>query len=218
MGVIYGYVRVSTKEQNEDRQLSAIKEYCNDNGLELREIITDKQSGKDFNREGYQVLKKQLLRPGDTLIIKELDRLGRNMQYIKTEWEELLKKDIDIIIIETPILNTNNKTDLEKTLISNIVFELLSYMAEKEREKIKQRQREGIEQARAKGKNLGRPSIDLETLSDKQKSTMENNYPLWEKRELTATKFMDLMGLKRNTFYKILKQYQEKGIQEQLKV
>ena len=124
---LYGYARVSSKEQNLDRQIEALKEY----GVNERDIITDKQSGKDFNREGYKTLKEQLLRSGDVLVIKELDRLGRNMAQIKEEWNDLQAKEINIVVIDTPILNTEGKSNLEKPLISNIVFELLSYMAEK---------------------------------------------------------------------------------------
>ena len=139
--MMYGYARVSTKEQNEQRQIEALINY----GVEEKYIKIDKASGKDFNREKYQLLKNEILRPGDILVIKELDRLGRNMDDIKKEWQDLIKMGIDIEIIDTPILNTGNKTDLEKNLISNIVFELLSYMAEKERIKIRTRQREGID-------------------------------------------------------------------------
>lgn len=210
--MVFGYVRVSTKEQCEDRQVEAIKQYCQKNKLELEErnIVIDKQSGKDFSREGYQLLKNYLLRPGDTLIIKELDRLGRNMEQIKQEWQELTSRGINIIVIDTPILNTTARTDLEKKLISNIVFELLSYMAQKERERIKQRQREGIEAARKAGKHLGRPRIDLDTLSKEQREAIKQYYPRWKDRIITATDFMQRIGLKRNTFYKIIKQYENK--------
>ena len=155
---IYGYARVSTKEQNLDRQLEALKGY----GVDERDIITDKASGKNFNREGYTTLKNSLLRKDDTLVIKELDRLGRDMEQIKQEWQELQANEVNIIVLDTPILNTEGKTDLEKKLISNIVFELLSYMAEKERAKIRQRQREGIQALRDKnnGKAKGRPKIE----------------------------------------------------------
>lgn len=209
--MVFGYVRVSTKDQCEDRQIEAIKEYCKINNLELEErnIVIDKQSGKDFDREGYQLLKNYLLRPGDTLIIKELDRLGRNMEQIKQEWHELISREVNIIVIDTPILNTTDRTDLEKKLISNIVFELLSYMAQKERERIKQRQREGIESAKKAGKHLGRPRIDFETLSKQQKEFIKQYYHRWKNGEITAVGFMQKIGLKRNTFYKIMKQYEK---------
>ena len=201
---ILGYVRVSTKEQNTDRQLEAIKSYCSNNNIDLsdRDIIIDKVSGKDFNRAGYQLLKTQLLRNGDTLIIKELDRLGRNMEMIKAEWNDLIKAGINIIVIDTPILNTGNKTDLEKSLISNIVFDLLSYMAEKERIKIKQRQAEGIKAAKEKGVHLGRPKAEY----PKQ---FEEVYRSWKNEEITAKKAMDQLDLKRTTFYKLVKIYEE---------
>lgn len=207
----FAYIRVSSKEQNESRQIAAIKEYCKDNDIKLddRDIIIDKQSGKDFNREGYQTLKTRLVRAGDTIIIKELDRLGRDMEQIKEEWQELTKAGINIIVIDTEILNTSNKSDLEKTLISNIVFELLSYMAEKERQKIRQRQREGIDQAQAQGKHLGRPGIDWSSISDKQRELIKELYPSWKAKEITAVKFMEQVDLKRNTFYKIIKEYEE---------
>lgn len=209
---IFGYVRVSTKEQNEDRQVTAISEYCKNKGIELqeRDIIIDKQSGKDFNRSGYQTLKIQLARPGDTIIIKELDRLGRDMDQIKEEWQELISKGINIIIIDTEILNTSNKTDLEKTLISDIVFSLLSYMAEKERVKIRQRQLEGIAAAHSKGKHLGRPQLNLDTLDSWKVKAIEENYQKWKDGVFTAVKFMETVDLKRNTFYKIIKEYESK--------
>ena len=123
MKKLYGYARVSTREQNLDRQIEELKKY----GIEERDIITDKQSGKDFNRNGYKTLKESLLRKGDTLVIKELDRLGRDMEQIKQEWRALEEAGINLIVLDNPILNTEGKTDLEKKLISNIVFELLSY-------------------------------------------------------------------------------------------
>lgn len=203
---VFGYCRISSKEQNLDRQVIAIKDYCKSNNIEIneRDIITDRASGKDFNRDGYRLLREQLLRSGDILIVKELDRLGRNMEQIKEEWQQLQKRGIDIIVIDNPILNTNNKSDLEKTLISNIVFELLSYMAEKERAKIKQRQREGIQALKDKnnGKGIGRPKIEYP-------NDWEVIYKEWKDGKITATKSMQQLGLKRNTFYRLVKQYEE---------
>ena len=110
MKKLYGYARVSTREQNLDRQIEELKKY----GIEERDIITDKQSGKDFNRNGYKTLKESLLRKGDTLVIKELDRLGRDMEQIKQEWRALEEAGINLIVLDNPILNTEGKTDLEK--------------------------------------------------------------------------------------------------------
>ena len=200
MGKIFGYARVSSKEQNLDRQIEALKDF----GItDERDIIIDKASGKDFNREGYKLLTTQLLRPGDTLVIKELDRLGRNMKQIKEEWNNLLKRDININVIDTPILNTSGKTDLEKTLISNIVFELLSYMAEKEREKIRQRQAEGIKALKDKnnGKGIGRPKTD-------RPPNFEEVYNEWKSGSITAKVAMEKLGLKRTTFYSLVKEYE----------
>jgi DNA invertase Pin-like site-specific DNA recombinase len=192
----YGYIRVSTKEQNLDRQRQALLEY----GIDERDIIEDKQSGKDFNRQGYQTLKNSLLREGDSLVIKELDRLGRDMDMIKTEWNELQSMGIDIIVLETPVLNTKNKSDLEKKLISNIVFELLSYMAEKERIKIRTRQAEGIARAKKEGKYKGRKKIIHENF--------EAVYKEWKVGNITAAKAMEKLNMKRNTFYRRVQEYE----------
>ncbi|WP_407313779.1 recombinase family protein [Desulfosporosinus sp. SB140] len=197
---IYGYARVSTKEQNLDRQIAELMKYV----ANERDIITDKASGKDFNRSGYISLRDTLLRPGDTLVIKELDRLGRDMSMIKEEWNILIKMRVDIIVIDTPMLNTNGKDTLEKTLISNIVFELLSYMAQKERDKIRSRQAEGIASLKAKnnGKGIGRPvTIGLTD------SFMEA-YKQWKAEGITAVKAMELSGLRKATFYRKVKEYE----------
>lgn len=204
----YGYARVSSKGQNLDRQIETLKEY----GINERDIITDKASGKDFKREGYIVLRDTLLRVGDTLVIKELDRLGRNMDMIKEEWNTLIKNNINIIVIDTPILNTKDKSDLEKSLIANIVFELLSYMAEKERLKIKSRQAEGIAKLKERngGKGIGRPGIGISTLSQEQKDILKTNYSKWTNKEITGVEFMQMLRLKKNSFYKIIKEYEGK--------
>lgn len=195
---IFGYIRVSSKDQNLDRQRAALLEY----GVDERDIIEDKISGKNFDRKGYIVLKNSLLRCGDTLVVKELDRLGRNMDQIKFEWQELQANGIDIIIIDTPILNTSNKTDIEKKLISNIVFELLSYMAEKERIKIKTRQAEGIAIAKSKGIYKGRKKIEC--------NNFESIYKEWKSGNITAIAAMDLLGIKKNTFYRRVKEYENR--------
>lgn len=197
MKKLYGYARVSTREQNLDRQIEELKKY----GIEERDIITDKQSGKDFNRNGYQTLKESLLRKGDTLVIKELDRLGRDMEQIKQEWRALEEAGINLIVLDNPILNTEGKTDLEKKLISNIVFELLSYMAEKERQKIRQRQAEGIKIAQEQGKKFGRPKAEYP-------SNWEEIYKSWKDKNITAVVAMEKLNLKKNTFYKLVKEYE----------
>lgn len=188
---VWGYARVSSTEQNLERQIISLTEY----GINEREIITDKASGKDFERTGYKLLKDRLLRAGDTLVVKELDRIGRNAELIKSEWHNLQSMGVDIVVLDSPILNTANKSDLEKTLISTIVFELLTYMAEKERIKIKARQAEGIAAARAAGKALGRPTIPIP-------KNFEDVFSQVKAHKITATAAMDLLGLKRNTYYK----------------
>lgn len=196
---VYGYARVSSKEQNLDRQLIALKEY----GVDEKNIKYDKQSGKDFNRQSYQLLKNELLREHDTLVIKELDRLGRNKDMIKEEWNELINRGINIEVIDMPIINTSGKSDLEKSLIVNIVFELLTYMAEKERLKIRKRQKEGINALRERngGNGIGRPAIDY---PDNWKSV----YDKLKAKDIKPKQAMELLKIKKTSFYKLLKSYE----------
>ena len=152
MGKQYAYIRVSSKEQNEERQRSAMREY----DVPAENIILDKQSGKDFERQGYKKLLKKL-GPGDTLIIKSIDRLGRNYHEILEQWRILTKeKRAAIVVLDMPLLDTRQNRDLTGVLIADIVLQLLSYVAETERKFIRQRQAEGIAAARARGCNLGR--------------------------------------------------------------
>ncbi|WP_303322496.1 recombinase family protein [Cloacibacillus evryensis] len=152
MGKQYAYIRVSSKEQNEERQRSAMREY----GVPAENIILDKQSGKDFERQGYKKLLRKL-GPGDTLIIKSIDRLGRNYHEILEQWRILTKeKRAAIVVLDMPLLDTRQNRDLTGVLIADIVLQLLSYVAETERKFIRQRQAEGIAAARARGCNLGR--------------------------------------------------------------
>ncbi|MCB7304512.1 recombinase family protein [Bariatricus massiliensis] len=148
----YGYMRVSTIEQNMERQKIELLRW----GIIEQNIFCDKLSGKDFNRPQYQKL-KQKLHEGDVLVVKSIDRLGRNYEDIQEEWREIVKgKKADIVILDMPILDTRTNKDLIGTLISDIVLQLLSYVAQAERENIKQRQLEGIAIAKAQGKHLGR--------------------------------------------------------------
>lgn len=196
---VYGYARVSSKEQNLDRQIIALKNY----GVDEKNIKYDKQSGKDFNRESYQLLKNELLRENDTLVIKELDRLGRNKDMIKEEWNDLVNKGINIEVIDMPIINTSGKSDLEKSLIVNIVFELLTYMAEKERLKIRKRQREGIDALKERngGKGIGRPAIEYP-------SNWKEVYNRLKRKEIKVKEAMELLKIKKTSFYKLLKIYE----------
>ena len=153
--VIYGYMRVSTQEQNEDRQRVALLEY----GVPPKQIYLDKQSGKNFDRPIYLYL-LTILQPRDVLVIKSIDRLGRNYDEILAQWRLLTKeKDVSIVVLDMPLLNTAKDRDLTGTLIADIVLQLLSYVAETERSHLRQRQGEGIQAAKRRGVKLGRPSM-----------------------------------------------------------
>lgn len=206
---IFGYARVSTKEQNEARQVKAILDYCNNLNLKIdeRDILIDKQSGKDFKRDKYLLL-KQMLRSGDTLIIKELDRLGRNKEEIKSELDYFKKNNIRVKILNIPttLMDLPEGNEWVMDMVNNILIEVLGAIAEEERNKIKSRQKEGIEIAKAQGKHLGRPRA---TFPD----TWNWYYLQWKNKDITAVKAMEIMGLKRNTFYKLVKEYEkENGI------
>lgn len=194
---IYGYARVSTKEQNLDRQFIRFKE----EGVLERDIFWDEMSGKNFDRPKYQAL-KQSLRKGDTLIICELDRLGRDYEGIKQEWNDIMSMGVNIRVLDMPILNTENRTGLENKLIKDIVFELLSYIAEKERLKLRERQRQGIEAAKLAGKQIGRPKVEYP-------KDWKELYELWQSQQITAAEFMRRTGLKRTSFYKLAEMYKQ---------
>ena len=153
----YGYVRVSTKEQNEDRQLIAMQAV----GLGTENIVVEKQSGKDFERPNYRRLLRQL-REGDVLYVKSIDRLGRNYEEIIEQWRIITKvKGADIVVLDMPLLDTRKGKDLMGTFLSDIVLQVLSFVAENERGNIRQRQAEGIAAAKARGVKFGRPSVPL---------------------------------------------------------
>jgi len=173
---IYGYVRVSTREQNEDRQLIALHEQ----GVAHKNIFMDKQSGKDFNRPQYKKLLRKIKRD-DLLYIKSIDRLGRNYEEIQNQWRILTKeKGVDICVIDMPLLDTRRGKDLVGTFLSDIVLQVLSFVAENERTNIRQRQAEGIAAAKAKGVRFGRPPKPLP-------GNFEEVYRRWEKGEITGT-------------------------------
>lgn len=154
---VYGYIRVSSREQNEDRQLIALKEV----GIAEKNIFLDKQSGKDFNRPQYKRLIRKL-KKDDLLYIKSIDRLGRNYEEILQQWRVLTKeKGVDIVVLDMPLLDTRRGKDLMGTFLSDIVLQVLSFVAENERSNIRQRQAEGIAAAKARGVKFGRPSLPL---------------------------------------------------------
>lgn len=191
---IFGYARVSSKEQNEERQIIAFKDY----GINERDIYIDKQSGKDFNRTQYNIL-KNILRENDLLVIKSIDRLGRNYNMIIEEWKDITKNiKADIFVIDMPLLDTRNNKDLLGTFISDLVLQILSYVAEQERTFIKQRQKEGIDSAMSNGVKFGRPKIE-------KPANFEYVIKLWKNKKIKSKEAMKMLNLKPNTFYNLLK-------------
>ena len=191
----YGYIRVSSKDQNEDRQRIAMR----DAGVEDKHIFMDKQSGKDFDRPGYQRLLRKL-KPDDTLIIKSIDRLGRNYDEILEQWRVITKeKRTAIVVLDMPLLDTRQGRDLTGTLIADIVLQLLSYVAQTEREFIRQRQAEGIAAAKANGVRFGRRPIEKPTKYDQIRSE-------WESGELSARAAAKQLGISHKTFLRWTKE------------
>lgn len=189
---VYGYVRVSTKEQNEDRQLVAMAEF----GVPSENIFIDKQSGKDFDRPAYQSLLQQL-QPNDTIVFKSIDRLGRNFFEILEQWKVItVEKQAAIYVIDMPILDTRNRqNDLTSQLISSLVLQLLSYVAQVEREFIHQRQAEGIAAAKAKGIQFGRPEKPIPT-------EFEEVFNEWQQGNISAREAGRRLKVDYKTFQK----------------
>ncbi len=193
---IFGYARVSSKEQNEERQIVAFKNY----GIDERDIYIDKQSGKDFDREQYNIL-KHILRENDILVIKSIDRLGRNYNMIIDEWKDITKNiKADIVVIDMPLLDTTKNKDLLGTFISDLILQILSYVAEQERTFIKQRQKEGISTAMNKGIKFGRPTIEKPQNFD----IVVNK---WKNKEIKTKEAIEQLGLKPSTFYNMVNKY-----------
>lgn len=196
----FGYGRVSSDDQNEARQVEKFHEL----GIDERYIFIDKKSGKDFDREQYKAM-KAMLREGDLVYVPSLDRLGRNYKEMGEEWESLTKeKKVDVVVLDMPILDTRTQNDLTGTLIADIVFKLLAYVAERERDNIKTRQAEGIAIAKAQGKYQGRKPMDI----DKEK--FEKLYGEVKRKERTATYAMKQLGVKRTTWYVLVNEYETK--------
>ena len=188
---VYGYIRVSSREQNEDRQLRALIDF----GIPSKQIILDKKSGKDFDRPGYRRLCKKI-KPGDTLVIKSIDRLGRNYKEILEQWRILTKeKRVYIVVLDMPLLDTRQGRDLAGELIADIVLQLLSYVAETERTFIRQRQAEGIAAAKERGVQFGRrPS--------QKPINYEQVYRAWKGNEISARAAGRQLGVSHKTFLK----------------
>lgn len=191
---VWGYARVSTTQQNEDRQIVELSPLVTTES----HLLVEKQSGKDFDRPIYKSL-KNIMREGDTLVVKSLDRLGRNYEQMKEEWKDLSDRGIKIRVLDTPMLDTSKYDDeLMGKFVSDIVLNVLSFVAENERKNIKQRQKEGIAIAKAKGVKFGRPTIPY---PDSFKSIINE----WIEGKITAVEAMNQLDMKKTTFYKAVK-------------
>lgn len=194
----YGYVRVSSQDQNEDRQMIALR------GAGCGEcmIFKDKQSGKDFNRPQYRRMLKRL-KPGDLIYIKSIDRLGRNYEEIIEQWRYLTKeKGVDIVVLDMPLLDTRRGKDLMGTFLSDIVLQILSFVAENERKNIRERQREGIDAAKARGVRFGRPERPLPV-------NFASVYREWKSKKISLEKAAKACGLPQGTFYNKARKFEE---------
>lgn len=193
---IYGYVRVSSADQNEERQLVALRE----KGVPESRIFMDKQSGKDFDRPQYKKLVRKL-KTGDLLYIMSIDRLGRNYEEIQNQWRILTKeKGVDIVVLDMPLLDTRQGKDLMGTFIADLVLQILSFVAQNERENIKKRQAQGIAAAKAQGIKFGRPEKEIP--EDFGKIVRE-----WEQKRLPLSEAVKQCNMSEATFYRRLREY-----------
>lgn len=191
----YGYIRVSSRDQNEERQLAALQAL-----VPIENIYMDKQSGKDFNRPQYQKMIRRL-KKDDLLYVKSIDRLGRNYEEIQNQWRMLTKeKRIDIVVLDMPLLDTRRGKDLMGTFLSDIVLQVLSFVAENERTNIRQRQAEGIAAAKARGVKFGRPPID-------PPEQFEKTIKLWEEKKINIQEAVQRSGMSESTFYRKARMY-----------
>ena len=193
----YGYIRVSTKEQNEDRQCIALEEW----GIKARSMYVDKCSGKDFERPQYRRMVRRL-KEGDTLVVKSIDRLGRSYKDIMEQWRVITReKQAAIVVLDMPLLDTRRNRDLTGTLIADIVLKLLSYVAQTEREMIRARQAEGIAAAKARGVHFGR-----------QKKPVPENFRevvgLWRDKQISCEEALRRLEVSRSYYFKAIKQMQ----------
>lgn len=195
----FGYARVSARDQNEARQIEALRAQ----GIEARDIYIDKQSGKDFDRAGYNIL-RQILRDGDTLVIASIDRLGRNYAAILSEWQYLTQEiHAHVKVLDMPLLDTAQTPDnLDGTFVAALVLQVLSYVAEKERFHIRERQRQGIALAKSQGRRLGRPAL-------KMPDNFAAVYAQWKSGAMTGVQAMARLQIKKTSFYKLVKQYEK---------
>lgn len=200
MGKIYGYIRVSSADQNEDRQRIALRERA----VPEEQIYVDKQSGKDFERPQYKKLVRQLC-PGDLLYVMSIDRLGRNYEEIQNQWRALTKElNIDICVLDMPLLDTRNGKDLMGTFIADLVLQILSFVAQNERENIRKRQAQGIAAAKARGVTFGRPAIQLP-------KDFGQVVHAWERQEIDIQQAVCRCHMSQATFYRRLREFRTQG-------
>mgnify|MGYP003311326027 FL=1 len=196
---IYGYARVSSTDQNEERQMVALAEA----GVSEKKIYMDKQSGKSFDRPQYKKLVKKL-KSGDLLYVLSIDRLGRNYEEIQNQWRVITKEiGADICVLDMPLLDTRQGKDLMGTFIADLVLQILSFVAQSERENIKKRQEQGIAAAKAKGVRFGRPEIPVPDNFDKLVKD-------WEKKRISFEEILKLCNMSEATFYRKLREYRIK--------
>ncbi len=203
MGKSYGYIRVSTKEQNEDRQLEAMRK----SDVPDKNIFSDKQSGRDFERPQYRRM-MGILKNDDVLYVKSIDRLGRNYSEILEQWRILTKeKKVDIVVLDMPLLDTRIGKDLMGTFLSDIVLQVLSFAAENERSNIKQRQAEGIAAAKARGVRFGRPK-------KKEPQNFEAMVSLWENKKMTLSEILESCDMSKSTFFRRRRELKSGGVKK----
>ncbi len=198
----WGYARVSSNEQNLDRQIEALHKM----GVSDREIIVDKASGKTLDRPGYQALREQLLRSGDTLVVKSLDRLSRNKQHIRQELEYFHAQHIRVMVMDIPttMIDLQDGQEWIIDMVNNVLIEVMASFAEQERRMIKERQAEGIAVAKKNGKCLGRPRTPYP-------KNWEEVYREWKAGNITAVMAMDNLKLKRSTFYNLVRKWENRN-------
>lgn len=206
MNKVFNYIRVSTKEQNEGRQQQAMQEFNKINNIDNAIELIDKATGTNTDRPNLQMLLK-VVGEGDLVVIKSIDRLSRNYKEVMELWNTIISKGADIVVIDMPLLDTRQHKDLLGDFISNLILQVLSYVAQQETDFRKQRQAEGIKIAKEQGKHLGRPKAEYP-------NNFEQQYRAWRGNHQTAKATMDNLGLKRTTFYKLVKQYEESEQQD----
>lgn len=209
MGKVFNYIRISGKDQNETRQIEAMAQWNEVNGVTNAIELIDKCSGTNTDRPNLQMLLK-VVGKGDVVVIKSIDRLSRNYKECKQLWEQITSTGADIVVIDMPLLDTRQYKDLLGSFISDLILSVLGYVAQQETDFRKQRQMEGIKcMKEVDGKKIGKTGRP----TGRPKATYPTNwvevFTQWQNKEITATKAMELTGLKRNTFYKLAKEYKE---------